>query len=137
MAAQGGGVATVLTSGRRCSRRRLGVVGVPGGARVPCPGSRLLPRPARRGGGAPASSPNRCKRGGGERENPKRGWVAWRPCHAVPVLLNRSRGPLEEEKPPLPLAVRRSRAGGARGRRLGAPRMLGGGADGSLAFPAV
>jgi hypothetical protein len=38
MAAQGGGVATVLTAGRRCSRRRLGVVGVPGGARVPCSG---------------------------------------------------------------------------------------------------
>jgi hypothetical protein len=63
--------------------------------------------------------------------------VAWRPCHAVPALLNRSHGQLEEEKRPLPLAVRQGRAGGARGRRLGSPRMLGGGADGSLAFPAV
>jgi hypothetical protein len=26
--------------------------------------------------------------------------VAWRPCHAVSALLNRSRGQLEEEKPP-------------------------------------
>jgi hypothetical protein len=56
----------------------------------------------------PLLPPIRCTRGGGERENPKRGWVAWRPCHAVPALLNRSRGQLEGEKPPLPLAVRRA-----------------------------
>jgi hypothetical protein len=74
---------------------------VPDDVQFPAP-VRLLPRPARRGGGAPASSPNPVHTGGGERENPKRGWVAWRPCHAVPALLNRSRGQLEGEKPPYP-----------------------------------
>jgi hypothetical protein len=71
-------------------------------------GSRLLPCPARRGGGAPASSPNPVRTGGGGRGNPRRGWVDWRPCHAVPALLNRSRGQLEGEKPSMPLAVRRA-----------------------------
>jgi hypothetical protein len=71
-------------------------------------GSRLLPCPAQRGGGAPASSLNPEQTGGGGRGNPKWGWVAWRPSHAGLLLLNRSREQLEEEKPSMPLAVRRA-----------------------------
>jgi hypothetical protein len=41
-------------------------------------------------------------------EETPRGGVAWRPCHAGLLLLNRSREQLEEEKPSMPLAVRRA-----------------------------
>jgi hypothetical protein len=43
-----------------------------------------------------------------EEETPRGGWMAWRPCHTAPLLLNRRREQLEEEKPSMPLAVRRA-----------------------------
>jgi hypothetical protein len=86
-------------------------------------GSRLLPFPARRGGGALPPSSKPVQAGAVASGKPQRGWwlgvratLAWRPFEKRPQA---ARGGL----PLMPLAVRREGAGGSRGGRLFRPRM--------------
>jgi hypothetical protein len=56
----------------------------------------------------PLLPPIQCTRPVVKEETPRGGWVALIPCHTGPLLLNRSRAQLVEEKPSMPLAVRRA-----------------------------
>jgi hypothetical protein len=100
--------------GRRRSQRR----------RCPCSGPRLLPRPARRGGGASPSLSKPARAGWRREENPKGvGGLASVPRLPGAPFERRPQSP-RDDFPPMPPAARWVGAGGSRGGRPPWPRML-------------
>jgi hypothetical protein len=92
--------------------------------RRPCSGSRLLPRPEQRGGGASPSLSKPARAGGWREENPKGvGGLASVPRRPGAPFERRPHSP-RDGFPPLPPAARWVGAGGSRGGRPPWPRML-------------